>query len=136
MHSLLTLRIERCGRLVEQQDGSVLEDGPGNGDALPLATREPISSLPDDRIVPLGKRHDLFVYRCSSCSSFYICIAGCWSTSSNVLLHRRMEQERLLTNDGNLLQQRRMCQISVIDTVEVNLSSRRLPEASQNIEEG
>jgi len=47
-----------------------------------------------------------------------------------------MEQERLLTNDGNLLQQRRMSQISVIDTVEVNLSLRRLPEASQNIEEG
>ncbi len=36
----LDLRIEGGGRLVEHQDGRVLQDHPGDGDALALAARE------------------------------------------------------------------------------------------------
>ena len=39
LHQRLALRIERAGRLVEQQDRRVAQDRPGDGDPLPLAGR-------------------------------------------------------------------------------------------------
>ena len=32
-------RVESCGRLVQDQDGCVAQDGAGDGDPLPLAAR-------------------------------------------------------------------------------------------------
>src|SRR3954470_18131779 len=47
----LRLRIERAGRLVEQQDRSVLEQGPGDCQALALAAGEGLAALADDEVV-------------------------------------------------------------------------------------
>src|SRR5258708_5153414 len=46
------LRIESAGRFVEDQYGRVLEDGPGNGHALPLAARQLNAALSDTRLLP------------------------------------------------------------------------------------
>src|SRR5690606_10662362 len=42
----LALRVERAGRLVEEQDRGVAQDGPGEGDALALAAGEFDAPLP------------------------------------------------------------------------------------------
>ena len=47
----LDLRIERAGRLVEHQDRRVLEDQPGDGDALALAAGELDAALADPGVV-------------------------------------------------------------------------------------
>ena len=47
----LDLRIERAGRLVEDEDRRVLEDQPGDGDALALAAGELDAALADVGVV-------------------------------------------------------------------------------------
>ena len=43
--------VERRRRLVEDQDPRVLEEDPGDRDALLLAARELVAALADDRVV-------------------------------------------------------------------------------------
>ena len=50
----LALGVERAGGLVENQDDRVLQDGPGNGDALALPAGELDAALADHRAVALG----------------------------------------------------------------------------------
>ncbi len=51
----LALRVQGAGRLVEQQDRGVAQDGPGQGDALALAARELHAPLPHQRGEALGE---------------------------------------------------------------------------------
>ena len=54
LHRALALGVERRGRLVEQQDGRVLEDGARDGQALALPAGELGAVLADLRVQPLG----------------------------------------------------------------------------------
>ena len=44
----LGLHVEGAGRLVEDQDRRVLQDGAGDGEALALAARQRCAALADD----------------------------------------------------------------------------------------
>ena len=54
----LGLGIEGRGRFVQDEDRRVLEQGPGEGQPLPLADREEGAPLADRRVVSLGKLRD------------------------------------------------------------------------------
>jgi hypothetical protein len=53
LHQLLAFGVERRGRLVEQQDRRVAQDGAGDRDALALAARQHDAALADRRVVAL-----------------------------------------------------------------------------------
>ena len=55
--------VERAGRLVEDQDRRVLEQGAGDGDALLLAARKLEPALADHRVIALRQRLDEIVDR-------------------------------------------------------------------------
>ena len=61
LHLRLALGVERAGGLVEQQDRRVLQEGPGDRDALALAARQPQARLADRGVVALGQGHDELV---------------------------------------------------------------------------
>ena len=63
LHLGLGFRVERAGRLVEQQDRRVLVDGPRDGDALALAAGQQPARLADARVVALRQAHDEIVRR-------------------------------------------------------------------------
>src|SRR5881628_3499166 len=54
----LALDIKAPHWLVQDQNGGISDKGPGNGDPLSLATRESVTSLADDGVVPLFKLED------------------------------------------------------------------------------
>ena len=58
LHGRLAFGIERAGRLVEQQDRRVAQDGAGERDALALAARQGHAALAEPRGVALraGRR--------------------------------------------------------------------------------
>ena len=58
LHLPLRIGVERRGRLVEQQDRRVLQHRARDGDALPLAAREPDAVLADRRVVALRQVAD------------------------------------------------------------------------------
>src|ERR1041385_2976771 len=47
----LALTVQARGRLIENENAGVGEDGAGDGDALPLAAGELHATLADDRVV-------------------------------------------------------------------------------------
>ena len=53
LHGQLAFRIERAGRLVEQQDGRIAQDGAGERDALALAAGQRHAALAEPRCVAL-----------------------------------------------------------------------------------
>src|SRR5207302_7903758 len=54
-------RIHGARRLVEDEDGAVLEEGAGERDALSLASRELRAALPDVGVVAAGQAHNELV---------------------------------------------------------------------------
>ncbi len=71
----LRLRVEMGGGLVEDQDLGVLEDDPGDRDALLLSSRQPVSALADDRVVTARHRGD-HVVDVGSCGSLQLLVGG------------------------------------------------------------
>ena len=57
----LRLGVERRGRLVEDEDRRVSEDGARNRHPLLLAAREAVAALADNRLVAIGERCDQLV---------------------------------------------------------------------------
>ena len=53
LHQRLAFGVERRGRLVEQQDRRVAQDGAGDRDALALAARQRHAALADLAVVAL-----------------------------------------------------------------------------------
>ena len=51
------LRVDRRGRLVEDQDRRVLEERARDRDPLPLAAGQLRAALAEQRVVPLRQRH-------------------------------------------------------------------------------
>ena len=51
---LLRFAVERRGRLIEQQQGRVLQEGAGDGDALPLSARQADAAISDQRVQSLA----------------------------------------------------------------------------------
>ena len=51
-------RVERGGRLVEDDHAGVGQQQPGDGEPLPLAAGEPVAALADDGVEPAGQARD------------------------------------------------------------------------------
>src|SRR5262245_65807171 len=58
LHAALGYGVERAGRLVEDEDAGVLEKRARDRQPLPLASRQTIAALSDDRVVPVGQTGD------------------------------------------------------------------------------
>ena len=54
----LALRIERAGGFIQDEDDGILQDGPGNGDALTLAAGELDAAVADQGGVAFRERYD------------------------------------------------------------------------------
>src|SRR3712207_1730885 len=50
----LGLRIDGAGRLIEDEDGGIFQEGAGKGDTLPLTTRKAEATFPNTRFVSVG----------------------------------------------------------------------------------
>ena len=55
LDGLLALQIDLAGGFVEDQDGRIAEDGPGQGDALPLAAGKAIAQRAGRGLVAVGQ---------------------------------------------------------------------------------
>ena len=58
LDQVLILRVREGGGLVQNHDGRVLQNRPGDGDALALAAGEGGAPLPDHRVIPIWQGHD------------------------------------------------------------------------------
>ena len=120
LHQRLALRVERRGRLVQNQDGRVLEDGAGNGDALLLAAGKPKSFFADHGIVALRHVHNEIVRQCVARRLFHQRALRVRLAVSDVVVHRVVEEDGLLRDLRHLAPQRGQRQIAQVVAVNQN----------------
>ena len=64
------MRVERAGRLVEDQHLRARGERPRKADPLLLAARDGVRARPDDRLVALRPAHDVVVDACQARGAF------------------------------------------------------------------
>ena len=129
LQAVLVLGVDVCGRLVEKDDGRVLEHRAGDGDALLLAAGERGSALADDRIVSVGKRlykvgaarfprglNDLLVRRIGA-------------AELDVVLDRVGEEVDILEHHADLIHQRFERIIAHVRAADLHAAAVHIPEA-------
>src|SRR3954452_22785466 len=94
-------RVERRGRLVQHQDGRVLEDDAGDGDPLLLAARELQAALAHDRLVAFGHAGDEVVDLRHAGGGLDLGLAGSGPAVGDVGRHGVVEQYRVLRDDAD-----------------------------------
>ena len=67
LYHLFALGIESAGCLIQYQDRRILENGAGDADSLPLATRKPGATITDLRLKTLGKIFNEIESECGAC---------------------------------------------------------------------
>ena len=95
--------VERGRRLVEDEDGGILDDRPGDGDLLALAAREADASLRDDRVVAVREAQDELVDVGRARRGLHLVDGGVGLPVGDVLADGGAEQDRLLEDDADLL---------------------------------
>ena len=98
----LRFRIECCGGLVEQYDWAILDQRPGNRDALALAAGKLQTMLADRRMVARRESHDEVVGMRGLRRRDDFGVRGAELAERNVLADRTAEQMHDLADIGDL----------------------------------
>ena len=93
--------VEGAGGLVEDEDAGVLEQHPGQRDALLLAARQLVAALAHDRVVALGQLHDPVVDGRQPGGRVQLLVGGVRPRVQQVHAHRAVEQVGLLGHDAD-----------------------------------
>ena len=102
LHQALGFRIERAGRLVEQQDRRVLQEGAGERDALALAAGEAPAAGADDGVVAVRQPHDEVVRRRGLGRRDDLLVGRVRPAEGDVGPHGVVEQDHVLAHHGDV----------------------------------
>ena len=100
-------RVDRRGRVVEDQDSRVDDERARDRDALALAAGERDPALADHGVVALGQRLDELVRLGEPRGALDVVVGRVGPAERDVLAHGRREEERILGDDADLAAQRR-----------------------------
>ena len=92
----LALAVQARGCLVQDENRWIGEDGPRNGDALPLASGELHTPLPNDRLIPVRELLDELVGVRNARHVTDVPWRGAGPCEADVLGNRPVEQKVLL----------------------------------------
>src|SRR5690606_33400096 len=106
LHQPFRFRIERGGRLVEQDDRRILYQRAGDGDALAFATRELRATFAHGRIVALGEARNELVGVRGLGGGHNLVFRRAGFAERDVVADRAVEQEYVLPDIGDLPAQR------------------------------
>ena len=106
LHQPLGFRIERGGRLVEQDDRRVLDQRARDRDALALAAGKLGAALADQGVVAFGKAGDEFVGVGGLGGGDDLLLGRAGLADRDVVADRAVEQEHVLADIGDLPAQR------------------------------
>ena len=105
LDQVLILRIHAGGGLVQNHDGRILQNRPGDGDALALAAGEGGAPLPDHRVIPIWQGHDEVMAAGGPGSGHHLLMGGVGASEFDVVLHTVLEEIHILKNHGDIPQQ-------------------------------
>ncbi len=132
----LGLGVERRGGFVEHQDRRVLQDCPGDGDALFFAARKLQPALADERVVALGQAVDQTADLCQPRRFDNIRLTRAGPAIADVIADGIVEQHRVLRNDADRRAQGRLRDVAQVLAIDGDPPSGRVIKAEQQPREG
>ncbi len=135
------LRIERRCRFVQNENGGIFQQHPGNRNALTLATRELDTALthmgfkaaPPLWVNQIGdKLHSLGL----GGSLDHFGFAGVRPPIQNVVAHRAVQQGRILCHHGNLAAQGVLCHLRNVMAIDGDAPAFHVIKPQQQVHQG
>ena len=124
------------GGLVQNQDGRVLQEHTGNGDALLLAAGELDPSLAHIGVVAVLQSPDKAIGPCQPGSLLNFLPGGTGLAIGDVLGHRAAEQVHVLLHDADVLPQALQGDMADILPVDEDAAVRHLVKAGDQVAQG
>ena len=135
-HLALSLDVEVGGGLVEDEDGSVMEDRSGDRQALALAAGEVLALLAHVGVVPLGQAGDGVVDVRLAGGLGDLVIAGLGPAQGDVLANAALEEHRVLENQAGAGAQLLERNVADVDTVHGDRAVPDVVEARHQLDQG
>ena len=135
-HLLLRGGVEGGGRLVEDQDRRVLEDGASDREALPLSRRQLRPAFAEQRVVAFRQFFDELASPCDARRLADLFVGRGGNREADVLAHRVSEQDVLLQRDRDPVAQAGGLEALEVDPVDLDLSGGRIEEPQQQRHQG
>jgi len=132
----LGLRVEGARRLVQDQDGRVLQERAGDGDPLPLAAGEEPAPLPNPRLVTLRQRLDEAVRLGEPGGALHLRERHLWPAVGDVGADGVVEDQRLLRHERDLRAQAGERHLADVLAVDCDPAAGGIPEAGEQVRHG
>src|SRR5689334_12950889 len=120
--------IQARTRLIQQQDGSIANDRPGDGHPLPLAAREGNAALPYYRVVAVGKFMNELVDVGHLRGLEDLGARRFGLSVGDIFPDRSLEQNAFLRDDADLLAERTLLELPDVMAVNPNDTGIRIVE--------
>src|SRR5258708_7849321 len=127
----LRLRVQRTRRLIQNQNRCILEEGPRDREALPLAASQADPSFSDLGLVSLGQRRNKLVSTCSTSCRLNLPKSYPWSGIRDIFANAGREQNRLLKHERDVSAKGPQAEGSHINPIEGDPTSRWVIEAQE-----
>ena len=128
MNVPLRLGIRLGGRLIQNQNGRVMQIGARNGNALLLTTRQKTAITTNDGVVTMWKPHDAVVNAGGLCGLDDFFLAGLRIPQRNVIGHGVVGQGNVLEHDGYLVEQPLIAHLPNIQAIHLDRSGVHVVE--------
>ena len=135
LHQPLRLRVQSGGRLVEDQDRRVLQDGPGDADALPLSAGELAAPIADVGLIALLARLNEGMGVGDACRLLHLLTGSPLHAERNILIEGIIEKDRLLVDVAHQPAQIAEACLPHIHAINQDLPLRHVVEAGQQIDQ-
>ena len=96
LDQVFALGIQGAGGLVQQQNGGIHQQRPGNGQALALTAGKPQAGLAQVGLVAVGQLLDKVVGMGGLGGGLHLGVAGAGFAVADIVRHRTEEQRRIL----------------------------------------
>ena len=127
--------VQRAGRLVEDQDRRVLQQGAGDGDALLLAAGKLQPPLADHRLIAFWQAGDEAMDRRALRRRLDLVLRGALAAIADIVADRVVEQHRVLRNDAKRGTQALLRDLRNVLPVDRDPPALRLVEAEEQARE-
>lgn len=127
--------VQRTRRLVEDQQPGVLQEDPGDGDALPLPAGERHAALAHVGVVAVRQRLHEGVERCAPCGRLHFRVRRVHVAVGDVVADGAAEEVGVLLHDADVPPQRRPREAADVGPVQRDASFVGLVEAGEQVTE-
>jgi hypothetical protein len=133
---LLRLRVQPGGRLVQNQDRQIADQRPRNRNALPLPPGQRHAALAHDRVVAIrhlvDKLRRIRLFR----RAFDLLHGRARFAVRDVGGDRPVKKQRLLQHEADLLAQRRLLELSYVESVDLHRAGGGVVKACHQARDG